>query len=178
MRRETRHGKKRLKQRNVNQDKNGITYLARKNGKTRKYYDGEFYDYIQARGSRNGIVKVYKENIFIFGKNNDRLITTYPVPEKYIPTDKYLMDDKKRHIIKNVKVYVKRDCKIILKDEIIIKGYISTIIRNEYNAQVIGIIVTDKNNNKNEISIDDIESVELNSEDFNKQIIEEMGLEI
>ena len=46
MKKITKHGIKRLKQRNKNQCRNGIANIAKKCGKTKRYFDGEFYEYL------------------------------------------------------------------------------------------------------------------------------------
>ena len=90
MKKITKHGIKRLKQRNKNQCRNGIANIAKKCGKTKRYFDGEFYEYLLTKSSRDCIVKVYKNDIYIYARTFKKLITTYPVPKKFIPTEQYL----------------------------------------------------------------------------------------
>lgn len=177
MKKVTKHGKKRLKQRNINKGKNGISLSAKAKGKTKFYYEGEFYDYLETKASEGKIVKVYKNDIYIYSRNSNNLITTYPVPNKFIPVEQFLMENRKRYVIENIKVFYNRDCKVTLKDNTIIKGIITSKLYNEKDY-LIGIVITDQSKNDFEILIDDIESVDLNNEDFTRQIAEEMGLKI
>lgn len=92
MKKITKHGIKRLKQRNKNQCRNGIANIAKKCGKTKRYFDGEFYEYLLTKSSRDCIVKAYKNDIYIYARTSKKLITTYPVPKKFIPTEQYLLE--------------------------------------------------------------------------------------
>lgn len=177
MKKVTKHGRKRLKERNINQGRNGIFTSARLRGKTSFYFEGEFRDYLISRMSSGIQVKVYKNNIYIYSRNSKNLITTYPVPEKYLPVEQYLVDNNKRYAIENIRIYYRKDCIVTLKDEEIIKGIIEYKLYDDY-GNLLGIVVNDKECFEYEIMIDDIESVQLNSEDFNKELILEMGLAV
>ena len=177
MKKVTKHGRKRLKERNVNQGRNGIFTSARLRGKTSFYYEGDFRDYLVSRMSSGVQVKVYKNNIYIYSRNSKNLITTYPVPEKYLPVEQYLLEDSKRYAIENIRLYFRKDCIITLKNGEIVKGIIEYKLFDDY-GHLKGIVVNDKELFEYEIMIDDIESVQLNSEDFNKELIFEMGLAV
>lgn len=174
MKRVTKHGRKRLKQRNVNQCRNGISNNARKYGKTKRYFEGEFYEYLLNRTSRGCSVKVYKNDIYIFGKTSKNLITTYPIPERFLPIEQYLIESDKRHIIENVKKYSNKDVVITLKNDLIIKG---TIIERFYNELLqLHETLVKFNNNTICLNIDYIDRIELDYEEFNSKIMQEMGI--
>lgn len=177
MKKVTKHGRKRLKERNINQGRNGIYTSARLRGKTSFFFEREFRDYLESRMSSGVQVKVYKNNIYIYSRNSKNLITTYPVPEKYLPVEQYLVDNNKRYAIENIRVYYRKDCIITLKDGEVIKGIIECKLFDDY-GHLIGIIVNDKEFFEYQIMIDDILSVQLNTEDFNKELIFEMGLAV
>lgn len=109
MKKITKHGIKRLKQRNKNQCRNGIANIAKKCGKTKRYFDGEFYEYLLIKSSRDCIVKAYKNDIYIYARTSKKLITTYPVPKKFIPTEQYLLEKEKRYVIENIVKYLNKN---------------------------------------------------------------------
>ena len=177
MKKVTKHGKKRLKQRNINQGRNGISFSARVNGKTKLYFEGDFYNYLNLKSSNGKNVKVYKNNIFIYSKNSHNLITTFPVPKRFMPIEQYLIPDSKKYVIENINIYLGMNIVIQLKNGDILRGIIINKIYNEINL-VIGIIIAKEDNSRQEVLIDEIESVKLNTEDFNNKIIQEMGLKV
>ena len=174
MKRVTKHGRKRLKQRNVNQCRNGISNNARKYGKTKRYFEGEFYEYLLNRTSRGCSVKVYKNDIYIFGKTSKNLITTYPIPERFLPVEQYLIESDKRHIIENVSRYSNKDVVITLKNNIEIKGIIIDKVYNELMQLYETIVKT--NNYIINLSIDYIENIELDYDEFNNGLLQEMEI--
>lgn len=66
---------------------------------------------------------------------------------------------------------------IQLKNGDILRGIIINKIYNEIDL-VIGIIIAKEDNLRQEVLIDEIESVKLNTEDFNNKIIQKMGLKV
>lgn len=171
MKRVTKHGKKRLKQRNINQGRNGISNNARMYGKTKRYFDGEFYEYLLNKSSRGCSIKVYKNDIYIYGKTSKNLITTYPIPEKYLPVEQYLIEDDKRYVIENISRYSNKDVIITLKNNVIIKGIIIDKIYNEL-MQLYETIVK-ANDYIINLSIDYIKKIELDYDEFNSELLQE-----
>ena len=174
MKKVTKHGRKRLKQRNINQGRNGISNNARMYGKTKRYFEGEFYEYLLNKSLRGCSIKVYKNDIFIFGKTSKNLITTYPIPEKYLPVEKYLIEEEKMHVIDNAKKYSNKDVIITLKNNLIVKGVIIEKIYNELMQLYETLVIF--NGNTINLSIDYIDRIELDYEEFNNQIMQEMGI--
>ena len=68
MKKVTKHGRKRIKERNKDHGRNGIFGLAKKRGLMSLSFEGEFYNYLESRMSRGMMVKVYKNNIYIWRK--------------------------------------------------------------------------------------------------------------
>lgn len=174
MKRVTRHGRKRLKQRNINQGRNGISNNARMYGKTKRYFEGEFYEYLLSKSSRGCSVKVYKNDIYIYGKTSKNLITTYPIPEKFLPVEQYLIEEDKMRVIDNAKKFSNKDVIITLKNNIIVKGIIIERVYNDL-MQLFETLVKINNNTIN-LSIDYIDKIELDYDEFNNQLLEEMGI--
>jgi hypothetical protein len=69
----------------------------------------------------------------------------YSVPRKYVPVEQYLIDDKKMNVIEKSGIFFKRNCIIVQKNGIIIKGRIIKKIYNDKD-RLIEIIVIDKQN--------------------------------
>ena len=52
-------------------------------------FKNSFFRYLMKKYRKNKNIRVYGNNIYIFTRGSKKLITTYPVPEKYIPIKKY-----------------------------------------------------------------------------------------
>lgn len=177
MKKVTKHGRKRLKERNNDCGRNGIFSLAKIRGMMSLSFEGEFHGYLESKMNRGAMVKVYKNNIYIYSKGAKNLITTYPVPERFLPIEQYLIHNDRKQIKQNIRLYFNMDCIITLLDKEIIKGNIENKLYND-DGYTIGIIVRDKDFNEYEIMLDDIEKVELDNEEFNRELVLEMGLAI
>lgn len=96
----TKHAKKRLRERTGVY--NNYTNLLRnvlKKGIPSNHYTGAFYSYLASKQNGSGI-KVYKEKIYIFSPNKKKfLLTTFPVPDMYLPTSKYLINETRYNIV-------------------------------------------------------------------------------
>ena len=71
-------------------------------------YFGDFYKYLYGKNSNNNSIIVYEDILYIFDKCFKFLITTYPVPEKFVPTKKYFLSSTKRNIIDNISDYLNK----------------------------------------------------------------------
>ena len=71
-------------------------------------YFGDFYKYLYGKNSNNNNIIVYEDNLYIFDKSFRVLITTYPVPERFVPTKKYFLSSTKRNIIDNISDYLNK----------------------------------------------------------------------
>lgn len=86
----TKHGKRRLKERLNIFNAYAMEMKASKvNGKRIYNYEGKFFYYLNSKN--NGEIRVYKENVFLFGRGrrSKKLITVFPVPKKFLPTKDY-----------------------------------------------------------------------------------------
>ena len=155
MKKITKHGIKRLKQRNKNQCRNGIANIAKKCGKTKRYFDGEFYEYLLTKSSRDCIVKAYKNDIYIYARQ-------------------YLLEKEKRYVIENIVKYLNKNVIITLKNGEQIQGIILDKIKNNL-LQICEIIL--KINEQNMLlEVDNIEKIEFDYDTFNKEIMKAMGI--
>lgn len=89
----TRHGYRRLSERTsfTPSQKNHNVNQAWKYGKKLSAFIDPFFSYLltkQHYGEKTS-VKVYDGFIYVFDNRYHKLITSYPVPEEYIPTKKY-----------------------------------------------------------------------------------------
>ena len=90
------HAKQRNKERfdgNNKDIKNTIIY-----GYVKEDFEGSFYDfldYLKHKGSGGTTVKVKGEMIVIYNKRSRRAITTFRVPDKYLPIDNFLKNKEK-----------------------------------------------------------------------------------
>lgn len=93
MRRITRHGKRRIKER-TNQRKNykGVLTRVLRYGDSKDKYVGEFYRYLTRRSRKGARLKVYSKNIYVIAKNSKNLITVYPVPKRFFPLERYKLN--------------------------------------------------------------------------------------
>lgn len=103
-----------------------------------------------------------------------KLITTYPVPKKFIPTEQYLLEKEKRYVIENIVKYLNKNVIITLKNGEQIQGIILDKIKNNL-LQICEVIL--KINEQNMLlEVDNIEKIELDYDTFNKEIMKAMGI--
>lgn len=78
------HSKQRIQER-IDTNLKGKTLFrsALKNGNDIEDFNGSFAQYLESKSKNRRGIKVYKNNIYIYVKNSKRLITVFPVPEKY-----------------------------------------------------------------------------------------------
>ena len=96
MARVTTHAAIRLKQRvkNNNSNKSQMNLVLQK-GFTKYRYFGDFFYYLNQKEAQNSKkLKVYGNSIYVFGQNSKNLVTTYLIPNKFLPISKYELDKK------------------------------------------------------------------------------------
>ena len=71
-------------------------------------YFGDFYKYLYGKNTKSNNLIVFEDNLYIFDRTFNYLITTYPVPEKFIPTRKYFLSTTKKNIIDNIADYINK----------------------------------------------------------------------
>lgn len=83
----TKHGTERYQSRiqNIGDIDSKLKHIQRV-GYNMNCYFGDFYKYLYGKNSNNNNIIVYEDNLYIFDKSFRVLITTYPVPEKFVPT--------------------------------------------------------------------------------------------
>ena len=92
----TKHGKKRLRERqNIGANSGTLLRSVKLNAKSMYEYQGKFFQYLRSKYDKyNTTVKVHGDNVYIFSRGRKKLITTYPVPEKYLPTSDYKIENR------------------------------------------------------------------------------------
>ena len=105
----TKHGTERYQSRiqNIGDIDSKLKHIQRV-GYNMNCYFGDFYKYLYGKNSNNNNIIVYEDNLYIFDKSFRVLITTYPVPEKFVPTKKYFLSSTKRNIIDNISDYLNK----------------------------------------------------------------------
>ena len=120
-----------------------LAKLVSKNGLTKNAFKGDFRKYLKTKEDGKVLVKVYQGNIYILTKNRRRIITTYQIPKRYLPIEKYKLSDTDINIVNRLLSKIHRHVIITLKDNTIIKGIV-----NAYNASndsgTANIIVNDE----------------------------------
>ena len=105
----TKHGTERYQSRiqNIGDIDSKLKHIQRV-GYNMNCYFGDFYKYLYGKNSNNNNIIVYEDNLYIFDKSFRVLITTYPVPEKFVPTKKYFLSSTKRNIIDTISDYLNK----------------------------------------------------------------------
>lgn len=88
----THHSKKRIIQRNETvetvQDAKRIAKIAWRSGKERGYFSKypKFAAYLANKKSQSKTcsIRIYKGNIYIWRGNNKSLVTSHPIPDRYL----------------------------------------------------------------------------------------------
>lgn len=157
----TTHGKYRLKER-INNNQRNASYLkvVIRKGKNSFFYNEPFKSYLLSKENKRSVVKVYNDNVFIFTKTGKRLITTYPVPEKYLPADQYEIKTRKAILLEKTKYLYGKPVLVIKRNNEELKGYITDI---KYSEKDKYINLVDENNCNVKVffkSINDIQLIE------------------
>lgn len=121
------HGKIRIRERLGNVRGNSILRLVLDNGNTKYDYKGDFFLYLVSKEQqKHSKVKVYQNNIYILSKNTKRLVTTYPIPQKYFPTDQFELTALEKKILN----FIFRNSDYAIKFKLIddeVEGFVSFI---------------------------------------------------
>ena len=147
------HGSIRMKERigNIKNDKAHLRNVIQ-NGKTKKDFRGDFYYYIlQKESKKDKKIKIYKNFIYIFNKGNHGLITTYPVPEEFLPIEKYEYTESEKEMLNTISVYGKTTM---------------DIQTNELNLSGIVYFLENKPREYLEVVLNDNSTYELNLKDI------------
>lgn len=163
----TQHGKLRVKER-TNTYKRGSTLsrLAYQNGKTKNYYQGKFRQYLISKSARKAKIKVYKDNIYIFSKNTKRLITTYSIPQKYLPVEQYEITKELIDLSNKIKMLTSSSVIVTYKNGDEIRGYID----DDYNPQFMNkfILITEEKDIL--VDLNEIEDINIDEEWLSKEL--------
>ena len=164
------HGKRRTKERtNTNLNYNALARTVSKNGFSKNDFKGAFYNYLLSKSKSGARVKIYDNNIYIFSKNTKRLITTYKVPDKYLPIEKWKLDENTIELINHIKYYYNVPIIIKNKDNSLLKGI---IYKNEKYKMKKNILFNDtEKNNQYYLNLEDIDCISLNQDLINKDLI-------
>ena len=170
----TLHGKVRMKERTdfslTNSSMSKVIYMK---GKSSSFYKGAFYKYLFSKSNNNVKVKVYKNNIYIFTKNKKKLITTYPVPEKYLPLEKYERSDKIIGLISKIGCYANKPVVIKLKTNEELRGYIDYYYEEKDNLYFVLKINEEQ---EKIVNLEDVEDIFENTDAITNEIKNNIGI--
>lgn len=169
----TKHGKRRIRERvDSIHNTNALARIVSKNGKSKGMYQGKFHQYLLSKSSSGARIKVYQNNIYILSKNTKRLITTYPVPEKYLPTEQFEISDEILILSNKVKMYLNKPVIIELNNGEKVKGYID----GDYDPEVMSkfILTTDDDNLL--IELNEIMNIDLDFELMSEELKDAIGV--
>lgn len=125
MGRVTKHARKRIRERVItNQSPISLLNTVSRKGKTKGMYEGKFHQYLTSKSINGKIAKVYKDNIYILTKNTRRLITTFKIPEKYLPVEQYEITKEKIALSNKVYNFSNQPVIVELKNNEVLNGYI------------------------------------------------------
>lgn len=138
----TKHGSIRIKERIGNTRDNTLLRVVSYKGKSKNEYKGSLFQYLLVKEKqKNAIIKLYKNNVYVLSKNSRRLITTYPLPSKYLPTINFELNNRERIIISFISRNLNH-CFTIRTNKEEFVGYISFVVdRPRYL-----ILIEDANN--------------------------------
>ena len=167
-RRYTNHGKKRVIERvDTNLKSSTLVHNASQYGKSINEYKGKFKQYLLSKDRPRNRIKIYNNNLFVFSKNSKRLITVYPVPEKYIPLEKYEVAEEILSLNNKLKTLSNFPVVVELKNKGLKSGYLE--ITEELDKVNYFILKTDIRSEK--IKKEDVKDVRIDE----KTIYEEMS---
>ena len=163
----TKHAKKRVLERVDSPHKsNSLSRIASKNGKSKNMYQGKLHQYLVSKSLRGANVKIYDNNIYIFSKNTKRLITTYAVPEKYLPVEQYELSNEIISLSNKVKMYLNKPVIIELKSGEIRKGYID----GDYKPEIMSKLLLITDDETILIEFEEIKNIDLDMELLSEEL--------
>lgn len=167
----TKHGKSRVKQRtDTNHSSKALARIVSKNGKSKGMYQGRFHQFLVSKSAGGARVKVYQDNIYIFSKNTKKLITTYKVPEKYLPTEQYEISKEILFLAMQVKMHLNEPVIVTFKDKRILKGHID----GEYDPDIMSKFILIIDGESNLIELKDVKQIETDFETMSEKIKEKL----
>lgn len=167
----TKHGKKRIHERvGTNFREISLVKNAIKNGNSPNVFYDSFHDYLYNKETSRIKVKVYQNKIYFITKNSHRLITVYPVPEKYLPVEQYLVPCEIYSFIQKIISLNHKPVTVTLHNNVVINGildiYDDTKLLNKINIiKYDNTILT--------IKIKKVLSIELDNEHINLNFFNE-----
>lgn len=167
----TYHGKKRTRERtSTNLNYNALARVVSKKGLSKNDFKGAFYQYLLSKSKSGARVKVYNDNIYIFSKNTKRLITTYKIPEKFVPIEQWKLDSNTVELINHLKYYYNIPIIITFKSKISRKG---VLFKNEKNSIKSNVMFCKEGKNVKELlDLEKVESISLDTDELNKELID------
>lgn len=137
----SKHARRRAKERlNVSYkaERNKLFNKALRFGHNTNEFAGEFLDYLNSKTQKhkNTGIKVYDGNIYIYSNRNKLVITTYPVPQKFLPIQEQFASYLKNNqclmrlydVVDKSNVYIETICSD--KENVITALYIQDIFMN------------------------------------------------
>lgn len=124
----TMHGKVRIKERMYFPNKNydEIIKRVKKYGKAYNRYEGKLFQFLTTKQLRYQCrIVIYDEMVFAFSKSDNKLITVYKVPEKYLPTSSYEINKKIYSKISNLRNLNRCAVQVVLNDNTKYEGYVN-----------------------------------------------------
>lgn len=148
------HAKRRVSERlNVSHKakRNQLLNRALKYGHNYDEYKGDFLDYLTIKKNRkksNIGIKVYDNNIYIY--QGKIVITVFPVPKKYIPSDYYLRQNY--HYLEELYKYVDKE-KVLLEKVLENDNEVVTAINIDGYFENFGIGKNEQKSRENAVNI-------------------------
>ena len=130
----SKHAQKRIEERlkENNSSKVKLFKSAIKSGNEKECYCGDFYKYLYGKSLKGQKIKVYNNNIFIMTRKGKILITVYPVPNRFIPTEQYLINKEKSIVYYNIHKFYNKEIKLLIDQKIKASGILKKIIGSSY----------------------------------------------
>ena len=134
----SKHGQKRIKERLGNRlNRQKLLKNVLRYGNLKEHFEGEFYDYLYNKSLKGAYIKIYKNFIFVISKSKKTLITTYPIPEMFLPIEKYHINSRKSKLLYFPDIFYNKNVIIQLKDKQIIKGKVRCILGNNIANELV-----------------------------------------
>lgn len=138
MKKITKHGKIRIEERLGKEFNNkNLLKAVFKYGYPKEFFSPEFYRYLNNKSKKGSHIKVYNGFVFIISKSKNTLITTYPIPERFLPIENHLINPGKSKLLYFPYNFMNKDVSIILKDKQIINGRIKYFLGNNITEEIV-----------------------------------------
>ena len=170
----TKHGINRINQRiGSKYEEKILIKKAKKYGYPIDYFTGEFYDYLLNKSNKGGKIKIYDNMIYILSSNKKNFITVYPIPNKFLPIEEYLININMCQLLYHPLNFINKDVLITT----VVGKNISGILKKvtSANDKTVSISIQTYSDSTLTLSIEELQNIKVDNEHMYNELLNVFG---